>query len=136
MFFEEDTDRGFEAAKAEIEIAGVDHAAGEIEAGGVAIRSEAVDEDAAGIAEAEEFGGFVECLAGGVVEGAPEELVFSEAFDIQKQSVTAADDERGVGRDGVASEERREQVTLDVVDSEEGFGRTQGQPLGERGSDE
>ena len=136
VFFEEDADRGFEAAEAEIEIAGVDHAAREIEAGGVAIRSEAVDEDATGIAEAEEFGGFVEGLAGGVVEGASEELVIPEAFDIQKQSMPAANDERGMGRDGVASEERREQVALDVVHGEEGFGRAEGQAFGQRGSDE
>ena len=135
VFFEEDADRGFEAAEAEIEIARVDHAAREIVSCGIAVRSEAVDEDAAGIAEAEEFGGFVEGLAGGVVEGAAEELVFSEAFDIQKQSVTATDDECGVGWDGVAPEERREQVALDVVHGEEGFGRTKGQALGEGRSD-
>ena len=136
VFFEEDADRCFEAAEAEIEIARVDHAPGEIESGGVCIRSEAVDEDAAGIAEAEEFGGFVEGLAGGVVEGAAEEFVFSEAFDIQKQSVTAADDQRGVGRDGVAPEERREQMALDVVHGEESFCRAEGQAFGQRGSDE
>ena len=130
VFFEEGADRGFEAAEAEIEITRVDHAARKIKAGGVTIDSKAVDEDAAGIAEAEKLGSFVKRLTGSVVEGAAKELVFSETFDIQKQSVPSADDECGVGWNGVTPEEGGEQVALHMVYGEEIFGGSEGKAFG------
>ncbi len=136
VFFEEDADRGFEAAEAKAEIAGVDHAARKVEALGVALLGEAVDEDASGIAEAQELRDFIKGFASGVVLGAAEELVISETFNTQKQSVATTDDEGGVGRDGVAAEKWGEQMALDVVHGEEGFGRTESQSLGQRGSNE
>ncbi len=84
VFFEKDADRSFKAAEAEIKITRVDHAAREIEPCGIAIGSEAIDKDSAWVAEAEEFGSFVESLAGGIIERAAEELVFSKAFDIEQ----------------------------------------------------
>ena len=135
VFFEKDAHGGFESAETEIEIAGVDHAAWEFVARGIACGGESIDGDAAGVAEAEELGGFVEGLAGGVIEGSAKEAVVSEALDIEQEGVSAADDERGVGRDFFASEKRREEVAFDVVDGEEGFCGTDGQTLCQSGSD-
>lgn len=136
VFFQKDADRGFETAEAEIEIPRLNHAAWELEPLRIAIGGEAVDKDAARVAEAEEFGRFVESLAGGVVERAAEELVSAETFDIEKQGVAPADDERGVRRDGVPTEKWREQMALDMVHGEESFSRAEREAFGERGSDE
>ena len=57
--------------------AGFDLAEGEGDGAGVAVGGEGVDPGASGVAEAEEFGYFVEGFAGGVVYGAAYVLVVS-----------------------------------------------------------
>ncbi len=62
-------------AETEIERVAFHFGEGEVDGEGIAMRSEAVDHGAAGVAEAEEFADLVEGLAGGIVAGLAEQAV-------------------------------------------------------------
>ena len=76
-------DGGFDAAEGEVEagvgggigVAGLNGGEAERDGAGVAVGGEAIDPGAAGVAEAEELGDFVEGFAGGVVDGAADVAV-------------------------------------------------------------
>jgi hypothetical protein len=104
----------------------------------VAVRGEAVDDRAAGVAEAEEFGDFVEGFAGGVVTGAAEEGVAAFAVGFEEVGVASADDEGERGEfDGRASLASFEYYGVDVAfyvvygDEREACGEGDGLGVGE-----
>ena len=75
MRFHPAEDGGLEAAEAEIEGIALHFGEGKANRARIAERSQFVDDRAAGIAEAEEFGDLVEGFAGGVVAGLAEQAV-------------------------------------------------------------
>ena len=97
MLLEKVTHRSFESGKAEVVIGCAQQRARKIVSAGPAFGGETVNLWPAGVREANKFGHFVEALAGGVIEGRPEQLVLQFGADMDQQSVAAAHDERNVG---------------------------------------
>jgi len=89
-------DGGFQPAEAEVQGRVVAQRPGEVESVGLAAFGELIDDGSAGVGEAEQFGGFVEALAGGVIESGAEDDVVKRAGDVDEQGVAAADDEGDV----------------------------------------
>ncbi len=91
----------------------------------------ALDDGAAGVAEAEEPGHLVEGLARGVIEGLAQEPVAAGALHGHEQGVSSRDQEHGHGPlDAGVVEEGGEKVALEVVDADEGQAPGQGERLG------
>ena len=86
--------RGFEAGKGEIQRVALHVGAGEADAFWVAVGREFVEDRTAGIGEAEELGDLVIGLAGRVVAGTADELVFEVGAHVVEVRVPSADDER------------------------------------------
>ena len=154
MGFDVAEDGGLDAAEAE-EIGrsrgaaavpvgfGLDLCEGERDGGGVAVGSQGVDPRAAGVAEAEEFGDFVEGLAGGIVDGVAYVAVVPGGVAVLRQievGVSAGDDEGeqrpGRGEGGGMLEQHGVDVTFEVVDGDEGLGKRGGESLGVADADE
>ena len=112
---------------------------------GVAVKSELVNPGTAGIAEAEELGDLVVGLAGGIVEGAADELIIPGAGVRRgevKVGVSAGNDESqgAVAKFGLAGLALMEQngvdVAFKVVHSDEGEALGEGEGFGVGDSDE
>jgi hypothetical protein len=110
----------------------------------VAVGGECGDPGSTGIAEAKHLGGFVEGLPGGVVNGAADIFVGPEAGGFRDEvevGVTAGDDEGQGGElerrgSGVGCEQRGVDVTLEVVDGDEGLVEGEGHGFGAADADE
>ena len=87
---------------------------------------------AAGIGEPEELGGLVKSFPGRIIPGLAEQTVAPDLADLDEHRVAAGDEERHVGkRRRLRLEQRREQVTFEVMNPERGhlprIGETAGQ---------
>ena len=128
-------DGGFVPAETEIEGVAFHSGEGEVDGEGVAMRSEAVDHGAAGVAQAEEFADLVEGFAGGIVTGLAEQAVDATLAHLEEMGVAAAGHEGEGGeldRRAVAARFENDgvDVTFDVVDADEGHAGGEGQALG------
>ena len=92
---------------------------------------------AAGIGQAEQFGGFVERLAGSIVKRFAEQRIVADARDAHELRV-AAGNEQGDERKGRRSrrEQRREQVAFKMMDGNDRHAQGGGQPFGKSDADE
>jgi hypothetical protein len=70
---------------------------------GIALGGEAIHFRAAGIGKAEEFGGFIETFAGGIVDGRAEDDVVEFRADVNEHGMAATDDEGDIGLEGFKS---------------------------------
>ena len=84
-------DGGLVSAETEIERVAFHFGEGEVDGEGIAVRREAVDHGAAGVAEAEEFADLVEGFAGGIVAGLAEQAVDATVAHLEQMGVAAAD---------------------------------------------
>ena len=113
-------ERRLQAAEAEVEARVAAHRDRQLEGLGVAVGGEPFERRAARVAEAEQAGDLVEGLAGGVVEGAPEDLVAGVVADRRQHRVAAAGDQAEEGRlERVGLEEVGGDVALQVVDGDQ-----------------
>jgi hypothetical protein len=129
--------RGLDAAEAEVEAVSVrgrfEARAREARRAGVALLGERIDRAAAGIAEAEQLGDFVERFAGGVVARRPEQRIIAERARQIEARMAAGDEQRDVRQRDRALELHRQEVALEMVDADErqlprvgdGLGRAQ-----------
>ncbi len=85
----------------------------------------------------QEFGGLVEALPGGVVEGGAQHSMATFGFDQHQHRVPAAGDQRDVGRERrevgpgrVPGDPGRVQMRLVVVDADERTAQREGERLG------
>ena len=78
--------------------------------GGIARPRRALDRGAAGKAEAEQLGGLVERLAGGVVDGGGEAPVAAEALDVEQLAMAAGDEEQQIGEGEARIAQHRRQA--------------------------
>ena len=129
-------DGGLEAGEGKMKGRVLEMSAWEGEGFWVAFAGVLFDFGPTGIGELEHAADFVEGFAGGVVDGAADELVLSVRLDVDEHGVAAGDDKTEVGRDCSFFEERREKVPFHVVDSEEGFSGGGGETFGISESDE
>src|SRR3954464_3442999 len=137
LFLVEREHGSFQAGKAEIEIAAVDHRPRQPIATGLALLGERRERRAAGIAEAEELRRLVESFPGGVVLGLAEQRITPDAIHAHELRVTARNqqgDEREFGP--TSGKERREQVALEVMDTEDRHTKRFAQGMGIGGPDE
>ena len=114
---------------------------------GVAVRGEAVDPGAAGVAEAEELGDFVEGFAGGVVDGVADVAVVSRCRRRGRRDRGGCGRRRRPGRGagyvvgacrlrfGVLQEDGVD-VAFEVVDGDERLAEAEGQGFGVGDADE
>ncbi len=129
------TDGGFQSAETEIGVAGIQHAPRQGEARWIAIPGAALDLRPARVGEPEHFAHLVESLPGGIVNRPADDLVLADTIDQDEQGVASAHDERNVRRDlAVPTEERRKQMSFEMVDREIRFAEAQGEALGEGGA--
>lgn len=142
VLLEEVADGRFEPAETEIVVGVVEQRTGEIVRGGIAFGGQSIDVRAAGVGQAEELGGFVETLAGGIVERGAEEPVAEFAFDVDQHGMATADDQGDVRFEPVevrlgwvAGDPRRVQMGFVVVDTDEGAVEGEGEALGGSGAD-
>lgn len=84
---------GFEAAKAEVVTGIGEERTRKFDGFGISGAGEAIQLWTAGVGEIEQFGGFVEAFASGVIDGAAEHEMIKFSADMHEQSVAAADDE-------------------------------------------
>src|SRR5262245_1771390 len=88
---------------------------------GVAVACEAVELGAPGVAQAEQAGALVERLPGGVVERRADAAVTRAVPDVEKQRVASAREQAEKGRlDGVGLKVQRGDVTVEMVDRDDG----------------
>ena len=128
---------GFEAAETEIEIAGVEHRAWQLESIRAALCRQFGKHRTAGVGQAEQLGGLVKSLAGSVVERFTEQGVVTDAVDAHQLAVAARNEQRDEGKARWAAREQwREQVPLEVVHRHAGDVEGGGQAFGEGGADE
>ena len=85
----------------------------------VSFLRETIDLRAARIAESEDLCDLVKGFPGGVVQRAAKQAVAPVAFHIEEKGVPAANDQGHMCGDDAFTEERREQVTLEVIYREE-----------------
>lgn len=113
-------DGSLEAAEAEVAGVALELGRGETDGAGVALGGQTVNDRAAGVAQAEEFGYFVISFAGGIVAGFAFEAVmaFGEAFEDMR--VTTAGDEGQRWVFDVNAQQGSAKVAFEVVDADEG----------------
>ncbi len=122
--FDPAQDGRFESAEAEVERIAFHFGEGEADGGGIAVGRQAVDDGAAGIAEAEQFGHLVESFAGGVVARLAEQAVVEALADLEEVGVAAADHQGEGGkshrRSGASGfQDDGVNVAFDVIDRDQ-----------------
>ena len=122
--------RGLHPAEREVE-AVVHHGPGEADGRSVPLGSQAVDDGAARIAEAEVTGHLVERLAGRIVDRRAEVAVSAGLGHLDEHRVTARDQQHHQGQlEAGVLQEGGEEVTLHVVDAHIGHPPGHGHRLG------
>ena len=138
--FQEVEERGFQAGEAVIEA--VDVRFGEAEGLGIALSCESVDDGAAGVAESHHFRALVDGFACGVVDGLSQDFEIVVRVDTYDLRITAADEQTEEGVGGIVVhfvgcvDEVGENVSVQVVDFDEGDAECGSQSLGKAHADE
>lgn len=96
VFFEEVAHGGFEAAKTEVVVVFLQHRTRKGEGVGVSFGGQSIYFWAAGVGEADEFGGFVEAFAGGIIKRVSQHFVAKWRIDAHEQGVSSADNQGDV----------------------------------------
>ncbi len=99
--------RGLEDGKAEMRLLAADQRPWQRYRGRIAVPCELLDRGAPGIAKAEQLGGLVEGLAGGIVDGRREPLIIAHAANFEQLAVAAARKQQQVGECERAVDEPR-----------------------------
>src|SRR5450631_171106 len=88
------------------------------------------------ITEAEHLRDFIECFSCRVINRPAQDAVFIESADLDKQGVSAADDQGNIRLDlEIAGEKWRKQMAFEMVDGEIRFGETERETLGDGSTD-
>ena len=113
------------------------HGSRQIDRVGVAALGQFGERRAAGVGQAEQFGGLVESFSGRVVESLAEQFVLSDAGHAHQLAVAAGDQQRDE-REGRwrARQQRRQQVAFEVVYRHRRDAERGGQAFGKGGADE
>jgi len=122
-------DRRFQPGERKIQVAAVQQRPREVEGGGITERRQAGQRWSAGIAQPHQLGRLVEGFAGRVVDGFAQQFVMPDVVDAHQLGVSARHqqgNEREVG--GITGQERRQQVTFEVVHTQ--HRSIQGRPEG------
>src|SRR3990172_5180883 len=133
---------GLDAAEAEVEVPLRYKGARELNRARVATTGESIYGRSSGVAEAEELGGLVKGLSGGVVEALAEHPVLGIACKEKERGVASGDYERDKGElrasilRAFLLQEGRVRVGEDVVNSGKGNPLRVGDPLGKGEADE
>src|SRR6266404_1806657 len=94
-----------------------------------------LDFRSARITEAKQLRDFVERFAGGVINRSPNDLVIADAPNKNGHCVAAADYQRNVCPNFFFAEERRKQMTFEVIDREIRFAETDRETFRDRRAD-
>ena len=134
-FFNGGEHGGFESGKTHLQIVRVQHRARKGKGVGRAQPRQLGEFGAAWVGQAEQFGGFVEGFAGGVVHAFAQQGVVADAAHRHKLGVSAGNqqgNERKLG--ALVGQQRREQVAFEMVHRQHGLAKGKGQRAGVGGA--
>ncbi len=121
--------RGLEPGEGKIGLRPPSHRAREIIARRIAFRRLALDERAAGIAEAEHFRDLVEGFADRIIDRRAEPAIIADAFDGDELGMAAGDEQQQIGKGKIVGEPRRQRMAFEMIDGDEGFAGSERQRL-------
>ncbi len=129
--------RSFQAAETEVKAVFVQPGSGKCNSFRVALCSHCTDNRAAGIAEVQEFGHLVECLAGSIIAGTAAEQEVRGAVDRIDRGVAAGNHQGGIGKvRPVLFQHDCQQVSGHMIDTGAGNVIDQGNGLGKGETDQ
>ncbi|OIQ78955.1 beta-galactosidase YesZ [mine drainage metagenome] len=129
--------RGLQPGEREIEVARMQQRPRQLERCRVAALGQSRKLGAAGVAQAEQLGRFVEGLAGGVVDRLAEHPVAPQGGDVEQHRVPARHEQRNEGEiQRRVRQQRRQQMTFEVVHAQQRPVGGQRQRRGQPGTDQ
>ena len=124
---------GFQAAETEIQRSILQHRAWQREAPALPALGKLRQLRPARVRQTEHFGGFVEGFTGSVIHAFPQQPVLPHAIDAHELGVAAGDQQRHKGKRGRRlGQQRREQMTFEVMDGNGRFAQRAGVGVGKR----
>src|SRR5579885_532470 len=124
------TNGGFQAAEAEVIAGVVEQRTRKFEGGGIPLLRQSVHFRSGLIGQTNQFAGFIETFAGGIIQRPAQNLVSRFGLDPYQQGVTSTDNEGDVWLELVKDPNPgRIEMSLVMVDAQEGFFQSEGDRL-------